>query len=279
MIILKIIPQAYTNCSTRDCYPRQTHSKVICFGVGYVAHNPGEFKTRPKQSYFADVFDGGLHSPQQRQRGRISTAADAVAGAATGKYASTCWRPSLLRNRVWRHLGPHGSRHAPAQRRERYLRTDPVYFVGVGLGYTLIPSFSVPMPFCACSINGLRLEVEGQLGRYFGLQDHFESVLVLLLRSPQFPLLAGFSANVAIGEGVSYAYSLPKFEGSVAEKGLAAGIREFLNYLAYEMEFSHEQVKNWHLLLNVHHRSGIWGVIAPRKTGANYIGVGVRADF
>ena len=160
------------------------------------------------------------------------------------------------------------------------LRTDPVYFVGVGLGYTLIPSFSVPMPFCACGINGLRLEVEGQLGRYFGFQDHFESVLVLLLRSPQFPLLAGFSANVAIGEGVSYAYSLPKFEGSVAAEGLdAAGPRQFLNYLAYEMEFSHEQVKNWHLLLNVHHRSGIWGVIAPQKTGANYIGVGVRADF
>ena len=160
------------------------------------------------------------------------------------------------------------------------LRTDPVYFVGVGLGYTLIPSFSVPMPFCACGINGLRLEVEGQLGRYFGLQDHFESVLALLLRSPQFPLLAGFSANVAIGEGLSYAYSLPKFEGSVAAEGLdAAGPRQFLNYLAYEMEFSHEQVKNWHLLLNVHHRSGIWGVIAPHKTGANYIGVGIRADF
>ncbi|MGA7451660.1 MAG: hypothetical protein WBW73_10435 [Rhodoplanes sp.] len=160
------------------------------------------------------------------------------------------------------------------------LRTDRVYFVGVGLGYTLIPSFSVPMPFCACGINGLRLEVEGQLGSYFGLQDHLESALVLLLRSPQFPLLAGFSANVAIGEGVSYAYSLPNFEGSVAAEGLdAAGPRKFLNYLAYEMEFSHEQVKNWHLLLNVRHRSGIWGVIAPHKTGANYIGGGIRADF
>lgn len=160
------------------------------------------------------------------------------------------------------------------------LRTDRAYYTGVGLGYALIPSFFVPVPFCTCGVNGFRLEVEGQIGKNFGLQDHFESVLALLIRSPQFPLLAGFSANVAIGEGVSYAYSLPKFEGSVAAEGTAAaGPRKFLNYLAFEMEFSHEQIKNWHLLLNVHHRSGIWGVIAPHHTGANYIGGGIRRDL
>ena len=116
------------------------------------------------------------------------------------------------------------------------LQTDRAYFLGVGLGYTLIPSFSVPMPFCACFINGLRMEVEAQLGRYFGLQDHSESNLALLLRSPQFSLLSGFSANVALGEGVSYAYALPKFEGSVAAEGLGApGSRRFLNYMAYEI--------------------------------------------
>jgi hypothetical protein len=47
----------------------------------------------------------------------------------------------------------------------------------------------------------------------------------------------------------------------------------------YEVELTHEWLKNWHFVLNVHHRSGIWGVIAPQKTGANYIGGGIRFDF
>ena len=162
--------------------------------------------------------------------------ADDVAARAieARQCAQTRWRPSLLRDRVcdiWAHTD---LLTLPLDAAAGTLRTDRVYFVGVGLGYTLIPSFSVPMPFCACGINGLRLEVEGQLGSYFGLQDHLESALVLLLRSPQFPLLAGFSANVAIGEGVSYAYSLPNFEGSVAAEGLdAAGPRKFLNYTPF----------------------------------------------
>jgi hypothetical protein len=75
------------------------------------------------------------------------------------------------------------------------------YFVGIGLGYALIPSFSVPLLLCACRVEGLSLELEGKFGRHFGLQDHSESVLVLMLRSPQLQLLGGFSINWALGEG------------------------------------------------------------------------------
>lgn len=168
----------------------------------------------------------------------------------------------------------------PLEAAQRDLRTADAYFVGVGVGYALIPSFSVPLPFCACFVRGLSLELEGKFGRHFGLQDHSESVLVLMLRSPQLQLFGGFSMNAAVGEGVSYAHSLPKFEGSIAAEGPgAAGPRQFLNYLAYEVELTHERLSNWHLVLNVHHRSGIWGVIAPQKTGANYIGGGIRFDF
>ena len=49
--------------------------------------------------------------------------------------------------------------------------------------------------------------------------------------------------------------------------------------MPFEFEFTHEKLKRWHFVLNVHHRSGIWGVIAPHYTGANYIGAGIRVDF
>jgi hypothetical protein len=178
---------------------------------------------------------------------------------------------------IWAHTNLYS---LPLEAAQRDVRTAEAYFVGVGLGYALIPSFSVPLLFCECRVEGLSLELEGKFGRHFGLQDHSESVLVLMLRSPQLQLLGGFSINWALGEGVSYAHSLPKFEGSVAAEGSkASGPRQFLNYLAYEVELTHERLKNWHFVLNVHHRSGIWGVIAPQRTGANYIGGGIRFDF
>jgi len=163
---------------------------------------------------------------------------------------------------------------------EGRLVTAAVNYLGAGLGYAFVPSFSVPMPFCTCRINGLSLEVEGQIGRYFGLQHDYETDLALLLRSPQLPLFAGLSVNFAAGEGMSYAFTLPEYEGIVAAEGTGtAGPRRFLDYMAYEAELSAEQLKNWHVLFNVHHRSGIWGVIAPHRTGANYVGGGIRADF
>src|ERR1700750_2812806 len=39
-------------------------------------------------------------------------------------------------------------------------RTDPAYFVSAGLGYRLVSSFVLPVPFCDCRIDGLSLETE-----------------------------------------------------------------------------------------------------------------------
>jgi hypothetical protein len=160
------------------------------------------------------------------------------------------------------------------------LRLAPDYFVGVGEGYTINPSFSAPLPFCSCSVNNLRFEVEGQIDKHFGGQDHVETAFAFILRSPQLPLFAGLSVNAAAGEGLSYALELPKFEGSVAAEGVnAPGPRHILNYLTFELEFTQERWKNIHFLAEIHHRSGIWGVIAPKDSGANYLGFGLRADF
>ncbi len=89
---------------------------------------------------------------------------------------------------IWAHTNLYS---LPLEAAERDVRTAEAYFVGIGLGYALIPSFSVPLLLCACRVEGLSLELEGKFGRHFGLQDHSESVLVLMLRSPQLQLLGG----------------------------------------------------------------------------------------
>jgi hypothetical protein len=148
------------------------------------------------------------------------------------------------------------------------LSTADSYFAGVGVNYVLKPSFSVPLPFVAEPLRGFSIEVEGRFLKHLGLQNHGEAAFAIMIRSPQIPLPGGFSMNVAIGEGGSYALSMPKYEGSIAAEGRdAAGPRHFLNYLPIELELTHARWKAAHLVLAVHHRSGIWGVIAPHKTG------------
>jgi hypothetical protein len=56
----------------------------------------------------------------------------------------------------------------PLEAAERDVRTAEAYFVGVGLGYALIPSFSVPLLLCACRVEGLSLELEGKFGSRLG---------------------------------------------------------------------------------------------------------------
>lgn len=161
----------------------------------------------------------------------------------------------------------------------RLSRADS-YFAGAAINYAVIPSFAAPLPFLDEPLRGFSIEVEGRVLKHFGLQEHGEVALAILIRSPQIPLPAGLSMNVAIGEGGSYALTLPKYEGSIAAEGpMAAGPRRFLNYLPIELELSHQAWKPAHLVLAIHHRSGIWGVIAPHKTGANYLTAGLRLDF
>jgi hypothetical protein len=49
--------------------------------------------------------------------------------------------------------------------------------------------------------------------------------------------------------------------------------------MGLETEFTHESTPNAHFFLKLHHRSGIYGLISPRKTGSNYIGAGLRWDI
>ena len=147
------------------------------------------------------------------------------------------------------------------------------YFVSALLSRVLVRELRTELPLVGPRIDGSSIELEGQIGRHFGLQDHAEVTLALLWRSRDFamPLTNGW-LNVAVGEGLSYALSRPAYEG------IAHGRepRKFLNYLTFEAEFSHLSMPGVSVMPRVHHRSGIFGVIAPRGSGSDFIGIGLR---
>jgi hypothetical protein len=182
--------------------------------------------------------------------------------------------------RQW-HLTAYGSQwvnadllEIPERSLTGTLTAEDAYFVGAGLSRVIVPSFSIPLPGTDAALNGNRIELEGQILRHFGDQSHWEGTVALMFRTGQIPLFGGVSVNLAFGEGLSYASERPNLEGS-----LRVEPSRFLNYLALEAEFSHASLPGVYFVPKIHHRSGIFGLIAPRESGSNFIGAGIRVDL
>lgn len=182
--------------------------------------------------------------------------------------------------RTW-HLTTYGSQwvnadllEIPERSLTGRLTSESAYFVGVGLSRVIVPSFAIPLPGTEFAFRGNRIELEGQVLRHFGNQDHWEGTIALMFRTGQIPLFSGLSVNLAFGEGFSYASERPRLEGSFRVEP-----SRFLNYLAFEAEFSHSSLPGVYFVPRIHHRSGIFGVIAERESGSNFIGAGIRVDL
>ena len=116
----------------------------------------------------------------------------------------------------------------------------------------------------------IRLEVEGQVGKHFGQQDHWELNALVIARWVRFPWSAYLDTTFALGEGISYATEIPKLEAQ-------PGASQALNYLLFEATFALPAHPEWALVGRIHHRSGFWGALAPN--GGNAVGVGVKYRF
>lgn len=154
------------------------------------------------------------------------------------------------------------------------LTGEDAYFVGAALSRVLVPAFSIPLPGTDFAFHGNRIELEGQVLRHFGEQSHWEGTIALMFRTGQIPLFGGLSVNLAFGEGLSYASERPRLEGSFRVEPT-----RFLNYLAFEAEFSHSSLPGVYFVPRIHHRSGIFGLIAERESGSNFIGAGIRMNL
>ncbi len=151
---------------------------------------------------------------------------------------------------------------------------ENAHMVFGALSYVVLPDIRIDGAL-APVVNGTSLELEGLVGHHFGDQDHVELAFSVFWRSPDIALPGGANVNFAIGEGLSLALSRPELEG--VRRGAEA--HKLLNYLAFEAEFSHDALPGVSLVPRIHHRSGIYGVIAPRHTGSNFLGAGLRINL
>lgn len=155
---------------------------------------------------------------------------------------------------------------------------DRPALVAMGFNQVLIGDLAFRVPGTGLRIRKNSLELEAQLVKHFSGQDHVEAILAAVIRSGELKLFNEISANLAIANGISYAFSRPKYElGPEGQRG--QGSRHLQYYLGVEGELSPSRTSKLHFLLKLHHRSGIYGLISPQKTGSNFLGGGVRLDI
>ena len=123
----------------------------------------------------------------------------------------------------------------------------------------------------------VRWEVEGQVVRHFEGQDNWELNGLMIARWEAFPWSHVVPTSLAIGEGFSYALSVPELEDLIlAPEG---GTSQFLNYLLFELTLGLLPWEGWSVVSRIHHRSGIFGLINGVEEASNFITFGLRYQF
>lgn len=117
------------------------------------------------------------------------------------------------------------------------------------------------------------LELEANVARHFGIQDHYEfNAPVLTLRWDSFPWDKVLDTSLAYGLGPSYATKLPEYE-----RQKSGGTEQFLLFWHIEAALGLPG-SNWSTILRLHHRSSGYGMFAD-KGGSNILTMGLRYEF
>ncbi|UCG39212.1 MAG: hypothetical protein JSV00_02975 [bacterium] len=120
--------------------------------------------------------------------------------------------------------------------------------------------------------GGLAVEVEGQVARYFGDQDHLEFNLPVALRWHRFSWDHVVDTSLAFGLGPSWAAEDPE-----VEKAINGSTRQFLVHWFAEVALGPPGTA-WAAVFRLHHRSTGFGLVAD-DGGSNTLTLGLRFRF
>jgi hypothetical protein len=124
--------------------------------------------------------------------------------------------------------------------------------------------------------GALRYGYEVNLTRHHGLQDHLEAGATGKLSTPAF-FLGPVGVGAAVGAGLSHAFGTPVYEDGPRDNPSRRYRTQLL--FTFDLEWRLRAVENLSVVTRVHHRSGGYGVVAPRHVGSNFFALGVRYRF
>ncbi len=116
----------------------------------------------------------------------------------------------------------------------------------------------------------LTFEIEGQVGKLIGDDANvWECVGLGIARWHMFPWEDILDTSIAIGAGLSYYSTI-----SQVEKNRNEDAQHLLGYLTFELTFGVPKLPPWDLLIRIHHRSGMGGIIG--EGSSNYLCLGLK---
>jgi hypothetical protein len=139
---------------------------------------------------------------------------------------------------------------------------EPYSIVGIEYGRP----FLVPSPY-------YQLEWAGHLVKHLESASLFELDALVTFRWKWFPWNSVVHTELGLGEGLSLATGYPSSE--LVSQNIRSPL---MNYLWIDWRFSLPSMPEWALNLNLHHRSGVYGLFGVRG-GSNYISVGITRRF
>jgi len=118
------------------------------------------------------------------------------------------------------------------------------------------------------------------VAKHHGMQTHFETNIAVSLKYLELFLKnSPINSNIAFGQGLSYAFGTPYYEDPVPSESNPSGYYRLQSFLHVDIELYLKTLKQYALLFRVHHRSGIYGLVAPPKVGSNFLSLGVCISF
>jgi len=112
--------------------------------------------------------------------------------------------------------------------------------------------------------------------KHHGMQSHFEVDGAISMRYREiFPTNQYLNLNYSMGIGLSYAFDTPVYEDTASN----GEYYRFQAFLHFDLELYLPAYPSISLLGRVHHRSGIYGLIAPPNVGSNFVAFGVAYHF
>jgi hypothetical protein len=119
----------------------------------------------------------------------------------------------------------------------------------------------------------INYEIEGQLAKHDGIQNHWELNGLGVARWEPFWWDRYLDTSAAFGLGLSFATEKPKAE--IINEGDS---EQWMVYWMLELAFSLPQKPELALISRIHHRSEAYGLVAE-KGGSNALAVGLKYRF
>jgi hypothetical protein len=174
------------------------------------------------------------------------------------------------------HGADHNLRELPGRVIAGSFDWEKAYFAAVGFGKvrgTLGEGIE--------SVRGSAIEsflhgYETVLVKHSGLQHNAEVGAAYMLKTSDLHL-GELGVNFGVGTGLSYALGTPSYEDGPVNDPARRYRLQLL--VLFDFEWHVAGFDKLSIITRIHHRCGVYGLIAPRHVGSNFMVAGIRHRF